>query len=62
MNSNCLLPDYVAGYAETQLEFPTRRIYSMHAEVKEVYAHNTPSSRRASDHLPVVARVQIPLS
>jgi len=36
------------------------RIYSMNAEVKEVYSHDTPSSRRASDHLPVVARVQIP--
>lgn len=38
------------------------RIYSMNAEVKEVYAHSTPSSRRASDHLPIVARVQIPWS
>ena len=37
------------------------RIYSLNAEVKEVYSHNTPSSRRASDHLPVVARVQLPL-
>jgi endonuclease/exonuclease/phosphatase family metal-dependent hydrolase len=36
------------------------RIYSVNVEVKEVYAHNTPSSRRASDHLPVVARVRIP--
>ena len=37
------------------------RIYSMNAEVKEVYSHNTPSARRASDHLPVVARVKLPL-
>jgi endonuclease/exonuclease/phosphatase family metal-dependent hydrolase len=37
------------------------RIYSMNAEVKEVYSHNTPSARRASDHLPVVARVNLPL-
>jgi endonuclease/exonuclease/phosphatase family metal-dependent hydrolase len=36
------------------------RIYSVNVEVKEVYAHNTPSSRRASDHLPVVARLRIP--
>ncbi len=35
------------------------RIYSMNAEVKEVYPHNTPSSRRASDHLPIVARVRL---
>lgn len=47
--------------------FPARRpvlaldrIYSINAEVKEVYSHNTPSSRRASDHLPVVARVRLP--
>jgi endonuclease/exonuclease/phosphatase family metal-dependent hydrolase len=38
------------------------RIYSVSVEVKEVYAHNTPSSRRASDHLPVVARLRIPCS
>ena len=47
--------------------FPARRpvlaldrIYSLNAEVKEVYSHNTPSARRASDHLPVVARVRLP--
>ncbi|MCP5040316.1 MAG: endonuclease, partial [bacterium] len=47
--------------------FPARRpvlaldrIYSLNADVKEVYSHNTPSSRRASDHLPVVARVRLP--
>lgn len=36
------------------------RIYSMNVEIKELYSHNTPSSRRASDHLPIVARVRVP--
>ncbi len=36
------------------------RIYTMNAEIKEVFSHNTPSSRRASDHLPVVARLRLP--
>jgi endonuclease/exonuclease/phosphatase family metal-dependent hydrolase len=47
--------------------FPARRpvlaldrIYSMNAEIKEVFSHNTEASRRASDHLPVVARVRLP--
>jgi endonuclease/exonuclease/phosphatase family metal-dependent hydrolase len=35
------------------------RIYSINAEIKEVYSHNTPSSRRASDHLPIVARIRL---
>lgn len=38
------------------------RVYSMNAEIKEVYSHNTPASRRASDHLPVVARVRLPFA
>jgi len=35
------------------------RIYARGAEVLEVRSHDTPASRRASDHLPVVARIQI---
>jgi endonuclease/exonuclease/phosphatase family metal-dependent hydrolase len=35
------------------------RIYAKGAEVLEVAAHDTPASRRASDHLPVVARIQL---
>jgi endonuclease/exonuclease/phosphatase family metal-dependent hydrolase len=51
-----------ASFPAPRPVFALDRIYTMNAEVKEVYAHNTPSSRRASDHLPIVARVQIPWS
>ncbi len=36
------------------------RIYARGAKVREVRAHATPSARRASDHLPVVAEVELP--
>jgi endonuclease/exonuclease/phosphatase family metal-dependent hydrolase len=36
------------------------RIYSLNAEIKEVSAHDTPSSRRASDHLPIIAKIRLP--
>ncbi|MBW2275226.1 MAG: endonuclease/exonuclease/phosphatase family protein [Deltaproteobacteria bacterium] len=35
------------------------RVYARGAEVTSVYAHDTPASRRASDHLPVVARIRM---
>jgi endonuclease/exonuclease/phosphatase family metal-dependent hydrolase len=35
------------------------RIYARGAKVLEVRAHQSPSARRASDHLPVVARVAL---
>jgi endonuclease/exonuclease/phosphatase family metal-dependent hydrolase len=35
------------------------RIYARGAEVLEVRSHDTPASRRASDHLPVVARIEL---
>jgi endonuclease/exonuclease/phosphatase family metal-dependent hydrolase len=36
------------------------RIYSRGVRILEVGAHTSPAARRASDHLPVVARVQLP--
>ena len=36
------------------------RIYARGAKVLEVASHDTPAARRASDHLPVVARVELP--
>jgi endonuclease/exonuclease/phosphatase family metal-dependent hydrolase len=36
------------------------RIYARGARVVELAAHDTRAARRASDHLPVVARVRIP--
>jgi endonuclease/exonuclease/phosphatase family metal-dependent hydrolase len=35
------------------------RIYSTNVEIRNVYSHSTPSSRRASDHLPIVAEVRL---
>ncbi len=35
------------------------RIYTRQAEVVEVHHHDTPAARRASDHLPIVAEVQV---
>jgi endonuclease/exonuclease/phosphatase family metal-dependent hydrolase len=35
------------------------RVYAKGAEVLDITAHDTPASRRASDHLPVIARVQL---
>lgn len=48
-----------ASFPALRPVFALDRIYSINAEVKEVYSHNTPSSRRASDHLPIVARVRL---
>jgi endonuclease/exonuclease/phosphatase family metal-dependent hydrolase len=35
------------------------RVYARGARVVEVYAHATPAARRASDHLPVIADVEL---
>jgi endonuclease/exonuclease/phosphatase family metal-dependent hydrolase len=35
------------------------RIYARGADVLEVAAHDSPAARRASDHLPVVARIRL---
>ena len=35
------------------------RIYASSAEVVSVRAHDTPAARRASDHLPVIARIRL---
>jgi endonuclease/exonuclease/phosphatase family metal-dependent hydrolase len=36
------------------------RIYARGAKVMEVRTHATPAARRASDHLPVIARMELP--
>lgn len=35
------------------------RIYAREAKVVEVYSHDTPAARKASDHLPVVAEIEL---
>ena len=36
------------------------RVYAHRAKILTVAAHDTPASRRASDHLPIVARLELP--
>ena len=36
------------------------RVYTHRAKVLSVESHDTPASRRASDHLPVIARIELP--
>jgi endonuclease/exonuclease/phosphatase family metal-dependent hydrolase len=36
------------------------RVYTHRAKLLSVESHDTPASRRASDHLPVVARIELP--
>lgn len=35
------------------------RIYAREAKIVEVYSHDSPAARKASDHLPVVARIEL---
>ena len=39
--------------------FALDRVYAREAKVVEVYSHDTPAARKASDHLPVVAEVEL---
>ncbi len=36
------------------------RVYTHRAKLLSVESHDTPASRRASDHLPVIARIELP--
>jgi len=51
--------DWPATFPSTRPLLALDRIYASGAKVVSVTAHDTPASRRASDHLPVVARVRI---
>jgi endonuclease/exonuclease/phosphatase family metal-dependent hydrolase len=51
--------DWPATFPAARPVLALDRIYARGAEVTSVYAHDTPASRRASDHLPVVARVRM---
>jgi len=35
------------------------RVYTRRARIVDMQAHDTPASRRASDHLPLIARIQL---
>ncbi len=51
--------DWPATFPATRPILALDRIYASGAKVVSVKAHDTPAARRASDHLPVVARVRI---
>ena len=40
--------------------FALDRVYAHHAKILSISAHDTAAARRASDHLPVVARLELP--
>ena len=51
--------DWPASFPAARPVLALDRIYARGAKVLEVRAHATPAARRASDHLPVVARVAL---
>ena len=52
--------DWPSTFPATAPVLALDRVYAHRAKVLSVRAHDTPSSRRASDHLPVVARIELP--
>jgi endonuclease/exonuclease/phosphatase family metal-dependent hydrolase len=51
--------DWPASFPAARPVLALDRIYARGAKVLEVRAHTSPAARRASDHLPVVARVAL---
>lgn len=51
--------DWPASFPAGRPTLALDRIYSRNADVVEVRQHDSPAARRASDHLPVVAEVQL---
>jgi endonuclease/exonuclease/phosphatase family metal-dependent hydrolase len=51
--------DWPATFPSSRPILALDRIYASKAKVVSVAAHDTPAARRASDHLPVVARIRI---
>jgi len=52
--------EWPSSFPAARPVFALDRIYSRGAKVLEIAAHDTPAARRASDHLPVVARIELP--
>ena len=50
------------GHTDVRRVYPLDRGYAHRAKILSVAAHDTPASRRASDHLPVVAHLDVPAS
>jgi endonuclease/exonuclease/phosphatase family metal-dependent hydrolase len=51
--------DWPASFPAARPVLALDRIYARGAKVLEVRAHQSPAAKRASDHLPVVARVSL---
>lgn len=51
--------DWPASFPSSRPLLALDRIYSRNADVVEVCEHDSPAARKASDHLPVVATVQL---
>ncbi|MFP6563169.1 MAG: endonuclease/exonuclease/phosphatase family protein [Myxococcota bacterium] len=52
--------DWPASYPSARPVLALDRVYVRGAKVLEVHAHDTAAARRASDHLPVIAHIEIP--
>lgn len=52
--------DWPASFPATRPVFSLDRIYSRGARILEIETHASPTARAASDHLPVIAHVQLP--
>ena len=51
--------DWPASFPASRPMLSLDRIYTRSADVVEVRQHDTPAARKASDHLPVVAEVEV---
>lgn len=49
--------DWPSTFPSAKPVFALDRVYAHRARILDVQAHDTPASRRASDHLPLIARV-----
>ncbi len=54
--------DWPASFPAARPMLSLDRIYARGVKVLELYAHASAAARRASDHLPVVARIELPAS
>lgn len=52
--------EWPASFPSARPVLALDRIYARGAEVVELFSHRSEAARRASDHLPVVARIELP--
>ena len=53
-------PEWPSSFPAARPVLALDRIYASGVKVKRLYAHDTAEARRASDHLPVVADIELP--